>query len=121
MKWLDFMQQVPKGWVGQSVSQPCVWARAGRLLRASQKPAATESKLFRSRSMTATEVDAGMGTSPAREHPLANSTLNFGRCLTISRVPFRSGLYAMPSVSRLMSLYQDSGMSKLNLLFAMEM
>ena len=43
---LDFMQQVPKGWVGQSVSQPCMWARAGRLLRASQKPAATESKLF---------------------------------------------------------------------------
>jgi hypothetical protein len=26
--------------------------------------------------MTATKVDAGMGTSPAREHPLAKSTLN---------------------------------------------
>jgi hypothetical protein len=114
-------QQVPNDWVGQLLSQPPLLASAGRLLRAVQKPAATESKLFRSRSMTAMEAEAGTGTSPVKEQPLANSTLSFGRWVRISRVPLRKGLYAMPSVARWTRLNQDSGMPNLKLLLATEM
>jgi hypothetical protein len=73
----------------QSVSQPCLLARAESLLHNLQKFAAIELKLFLSGSNTAMDVDAGTGSSPDREHPLANSTLSFGRCLIISKLPFR--------------------------------
>ena len=78
--------------VGQSVSQPVELARAGKLLREEQKLSATAVNLFLSMSITATFVLFGTGTVPLSEQSRAKSTLSFGRCLMISKVPLMPGL-----------------------------